>query len=343
MGLLLCGRGTPTIRIMKAWLLDAPEGLGRLRLDEVNEPVPAAGEVVLATHFAALNPADRYLAEGQYPARPPMPHVLGRDGFGTVVAVGPGVTDVHVGDRKTILRGEVGVSRWGTLAEKVAVPVESLVEAPADWSEPQAASAALVYITAYQALTQWGDLPPSVVLVTGASGGVGVATLQLGNAGGHTMIALSRGPGKREQLKSLGAAAVFDPDVPGWRKQLKEFLKGRRVDLAIDNIGGALFSEVVETLGEWGKVSVVGRLAGPVPQFNTARLLFRRLRIGGVAVGTYSNAESRAAWRAIVATLQRTKAKPVIDRVFPFDQLPAAFARLAEGPMGKVLVEVGKS
>jgi NADPH2:quinone reductase len=325
---------------MKAWLLDAPSGLNSLRLHDVPDPAPAAGEVLLAVRFAALNPADRYLAEGQYPARPPWPHVLGRDGFGTVVAVGPGVSDIHVGERKTVLRGEVGVGRWGTFAEKVAVPVEWLVEAPTDWSEPQAASAALVYVTAWQALVQWGDLPPSVVLVSGASGGVGVASLQLGNAGGHTMIALSRGTGKREQLKSLGAAAIFDPTDSTWRKQVKEFLSGRRVDLAIDNIGGALFSEIVETLGEWGKVSVVGRLAGPVPQFNTSTLLFRRLRIGGVAVGSYSNAESRAAWRAIVATLQRSKASPVIDRVFPFDQLPAAFARLAEGPMGKVLIGI---
>ncbi len=123
---------------------------------------------------------------------------------------------------------------------------------------------------------------------------------------------------------------------------MKEFLNGRRVDLAIDNIGGPLFSEVVDSLGEWGKVSVVGRLAGPVPNFNTSSLLFRRLRIGGVAVGSYTNAESRAAWRSITSILQRTKAKPIIDRVFPFDQLPAAFARLAEGPMGKVLIDAGR-
>jgi len=324
---------------MRAWLLDGLNGLQQLRLADVPDPAPAAGEVVLRVHCAALNPADRYLAEGQYPARPPLPHVLGRDGFGTVIAVGPGVSEVRIGDRRTVLRGEVGVSRWGTFAEKVAVPVESLVEAPLDWTEPQAASAALVYITAYQALTQWGELPPSVVLVTGASGGVGVASLQLGTAGGHTMIALSRGVSKHEQLKSLGAAAIFDPTDPAWRKKLKEFLPGRRVDLAIDNIGGPLFNEVIETLGEWGKVSVVGRLAGPVPSFNPSALLFRRLRIGGVAVGSYSNAESRAAWRAVLTAMHKIKAKPVIDHVFPFEQLPQAFARLTEGPMGKVLIQ----
>jgi NADPH2:quinone reductase len=323
---------------MKAWLLDAPSGMERLHLAEIPDPVPAAGEVVLRVHFASLNPADRYLAEGQYPARPVFPHILGRDGMGVVSAVGPGVTDIKVGDRKVILRGETGVNRPGTFAEKVAVAAESLVEVPADWTEEQAASAALVYVTAHQALTQWGELPPSVVLVSGASGGVGVASLQLGHAFGHTMLALSRGTSKREELKALGAAAVFDPTDPAWKKQAKDFLKGRRVDLAIDNIGGALFSDMIDTLGEWGKVSVVGRLAGPVPQFNTSSLLFRRLRIGGVAVGSYTTVESRSTWRAVLAALQRTGAKPLIDRVFPFAELPAAFARLKEGPMGKVLL-----
>ncbi|MDB5356806.1 MAG: oxidoreductase, zinc-binding dehydrogenase family [Phycisphaerales bacterium] len=326
---------------MKAWLLESLGGLERLNLADAPDPAPAAGEVVLDVRYASLNPADRYLAEGQYPARPPLPHILGRDGFGAVTAIGPGVTGIRVGDRKTILRGEAGVSRWGTFAQRVAVPVESLVDAPPSWTEQQAAAAALTYVTAYQALTQWGDLPPSVVLVTGASGGVGVASLQLGAALGHTMLALSRGDSKRQQLLSLGAAAVFDPQSPTWRKQVKEFLQGRRVDLAIDNIGGPLFSEVLDTLGEWGKVSVVGRLAGPVPQFNTAALFFHRLRIGGVAVGFYTSAESRAAWQALVGLLGRTGARPVIDRVFPFDQLPAAFDRLAQGPMGKVLLDVG--
>ena len=323
---------------MKAWLLDSLAGIKTLRLADAPDPVPGAGEVVLNVHFAALNPADRYLAEGQYPAKPTFPHILGRDAVGTVAAVGPGVNEVKVGDRRTVLRGEMGVNRAGTFAEKVVVPVESLVEAPSDWSEQEAAGAALVYITAFQALTQWGELPPSVVLVTGASGGVGVASLQLGQAFGHTVLALSRGTSKQDQLKALGAAAVFDPTDPTWRKQVKSFLKDRRVDLAIDNIGGKLFSEVIDTLGEWGKVSVVGRLAGPVPQFNTSSLFFRRLRIGGVAVGSYSNAESRAAWRSILSTMQRAKVKPIIDHVFAFDQLPAAFDRLAEGPMGKVLI-----
>ena len=326
---------------MRAWLLNDFTGLSSLRLADVPAPAPGEGEVLLRVEYAALNPADRYLAEGQYPAHPPLPHVLGRDGSGTVQAMGPGVENVRVGDRFAVLRGDVGVSLWGTFAELVAVPVESLVPVPAGWTPQEASGATLVYLTAYQALTQWGPLPPSVVLVTGASGGVGVASVQLASAMGHTVVALSRDEQKQRRLEELGAAITLDPDDTQWRAKLKGQLSGRRVDLAIDNIGGTLLPQVIDTLGDHGRVSLVGRLAGPVPQFNTASLFFRRLRLGGVAVGAYSNAESRTAWQHVLELLAKTGARPLVDRVFPFDQLPAAFERLQEGPMGKVLLDVG--
>src|SRR5947208_9635732 len=242
---------------MKAWLLpQIGDGVAGLKLADAPDPTPAENQVVLEILYAAINPADRYLAEGQYPAKPPVPHILGRDGFGKVVAVGPGVKDVRVGDFRTILRGETGVSRAGTLAQRVAVAVHDLVEKPAGWSEQQAASAALVYITAYQALRQWGELPPSVVLITGASGGVGVAATQLAHAMGHPVIGLARSREKGKRLKQIGAAATVDPQDADWPKALKSHLGNRRVDLAIDNIGGELFNQVLDTMGMWGKISV---------------------------------------------------------------------------------------
>ncbi len=329
---------------MRAWLLDDLVGIGGLRLADVADPAPQEDEVILKVHFAGLNPADRYLAERQYPAKPSLPHILGRDGMGTVAQLGPGVTTVRVGDRRAILRGDVGGNRPGTFAQSVAVPVESLVEIPQDWSEPEAAGATLVYLTAYQALTMWGPLPAnSVALVTGASGGVGVAAVQLASSMGHTVIALSRSPEKSRRLQQLGAASTFNPEDPDWRRAAKDALARRRVDLAIDNVGGRLLPEVIDLLGELGKVSVVGRLAGPVPDFNTATLFFRRIRIGGVAVGAYTNAEGRAAWQEVLALLSRTGARPLVDRVFSFEELPKAFDRLAQGPMGKVLLQVGNS
>jgi NADPH2:quinone reductase len=329
---------------MKAWLMDDYGGIGGFRLADAPGPVPQPDEVILQVHYAALNPADRYLAENLYPAKPRLPHILGRDGMGTVVEVGSAVGDVRVGDRRAILRGEVGINRPGTFAQRVAVPAQDLVEIPTGWSEPEAAGATLVYLTACQALTMWGPLPPSaVVLVTGASGGVGVAAVQLAAAMGHKVLALSRSPEKSRRLEQLGATAAFNPEDPKWRLAVKTMLAPRRVDLAIDNIGGELLPEVIDTLGENGRVSVVGRLAGPVPSFNTATLFFRRLRLGGVAVSAWTNAESRAAWQQVVDLLARAGARPQVDNVFAFDQVPQAFERLAQGPMGKVLLAVGSS
>jgi NADPH2:quinone reductase len=326
---------------MRAWLLDEFSGVGSLRLAEHPDPQPQAGEVVLQIHFAGLNPADRYLAEQQYPAKPVLPHILGRDGLGTVVEVGPSVTRVAIGDRRIILRGDVGVWRAGTFAERVAVPVESLAEVPAGWDESEAASAPLAYLTALQALTMWGSLPVGgVVLVTGASGGVGVATVQLATAMGLTVVALSRSKEKRERLRQLGASLCLDPTPSEWRRQAKKALAPRRVDLAVDNIGGILLPEVIDSMADGGKVSLVGRLAGPVPSFNTATLFFRRIRLGGVSVGANTLAESQAGWQEVLTLLARTSARPVVDQIFPFPRLPEAFARLGAGPMGKVVLQV---
>jgi NADPH2:quinone reductase len=98
--------------------------------------------------------------------------------------------------------------------------------------------------------------------------------------------------------------------------------------------------EAIDTLGELGKVSLVGQLAGPVPNFDTRTLFSRRLRIGAMAVGNYTPEEGQAAWQEILRQLKRTGARPLVDRVYPFERLPQAFERLEQGPMGKVLLNV---
>jgi NADPH2:quinone reductase len=330
---------------MKAWLLPEPAaGIDALRIDQ-DVPTPALGhdEILLRLEYAALNPADRYLAQGEYPARPACPHILGRDGLGTIAAVADDVDQSRhkIGDRRLILRSEVGVNRPGTFAQFVAVPAESAAAVPQTWTVEQSAGAALVYLTAYQALTTWGDLAPGIVLITGASGGVGVASIHLAKAMLHQVVALSRDPGKREKLLQQGADFAIDPQEPDWpRKLVKQTLQGQRVNLAIDNIGGPLFNQVIDTLADRAKVSCVGRLAGPVPEFNTATLFFRRIKIGGVAVGAYTAAESRQAWAQILQFLAENGARPIVDSVWPFEQLKEAFARLAQGPMGKVLLKI---
>ncbi len=325
---------------MQAWILPKFGSIANLQIAKVPEPVTEKSDVLLEVLYSALNPADRYLAEGAYPARPPLPHILGRDGVGVVRSVGSGVSGWQPGDNALIIRGPVGVERPGTFAQRVAVPASCLAAVPDGWSLQQAGSASLAYLTAWQALTQWGPLGTSVVLITGASGGVGVAGTQLASSIGHHVIGLSRSPEKGRKLTEIGAAFVADPADTQWRKVVLEHLGSRRVDLVIDNIGGAQFPELLDVMAMWGKLSVVGRLAGPVPQFNTASLFFKRLRIGGVAVGTYTPEESLHAWKQIIQTLAVQNHTPLVDSEFAFDQLPQAFDRLAAGPMGKVVLRV---
>ena len=321
------------------------DGVDNLELKEAADPQPGPGEALLRTRFAALNPADAFLARAMYPANPPLPHVLGRDGVGEILAVGAGVDNLRVGDIAGVLRCDVGVSTWGTLAEKTVAPAASLAPVPAGWSLQEMAGAPLAFLTAWQALTQWSDPPAppkagSVVLVTGASGGVGIASILLAKSMNLTVAALSRSEEKGVKLKELGADYVFDPADTGLRKAVLTAFSPRRVDLVVDNIGGALFNEVIAMLGYGGRISVVGRSAGPVPEFNTASLFFRRNRVGGVAVSDYSPEAAQATWKEIVRRLDMMGKRPVIDRIYPFEEVKQAFARLAQGPLGKVVVRV---
>ena len=330
---------------MRAWLMDFYGGVEQLRLGEVPDPQPGPTDVLLKVRYAALNPADAFLAQGLYPAKPTLPHILGRDGVGDVLQVGADVENFRVGETVGILRCSAGVARPGTLAEQVVVPAESVIRIPAGWSLEELAGAPLTFVTAWQALTQWSDPPAppperSVLLVTGASGGVGVASILLGQSMGQIVVALSRDAEKRAKLKTLGADFVFDPEDRNLMKSISAAISPKKVELAIDCVGGKLLPHLISVLGHDGRVSIVGRSGGTVPDFNTATLLFRRIRIGGVSVGDYTAQTAQAAWKEIVTRLDTIGQRPQVDRIVSFEEVKKGFARLAQGPMGKVLVRV---
>ncbi len=330
---------------MRAWLMDSYQGIEKLRLSEVPDPHPGPTDVLMTVRYAALNPADAFLAQGLYPAKPTLPHILGRDGVGEVELVGSHVGTIRVGDTVGILRCAIGVDMPGTLAEKVVVPAESLVHIPTGWSHEEMAGAPLVFLTAWQALTQWSNPwgPPakrSVLLVTGASGGVGLASVLLGKSMDLIVVALSRDAEKRTKLKALGADFVFDPEDRNLVQSISAAIGPSKVDVAIDCVGGNLFPRIIAVLGHAGRISVVGRSGGTVSEFNTATLLFHRIRIGGVSVGDYTVPAALAAWREIVIRLDRIGQRPQVDRIVPFEEVKQGFTRLAQGPMGKVLVRI---
>ena len=210
------------------------------------------------------------------------------------------------------------------------------------------AAAPLVFLTSWQALTQWTDPPAppgpsSVLLVTGASGGVGAATVQLEQVHVDSRgRVLSRSAQKRARLEQLGADLFFDPaDVNSFEKEnVAKAIAPKQADLAVDNVAGPLFAQVIAMMGHGGCISVVGRSGGVVPEFNTALLFFKRVRIGGVSVGDYTPESAQSVWREIVGRLGKLGQRPVVDGMFPFEEdVKSAFARHGR-PMGKVLVRV---
>jgi NADPH2:quinone reductase len=264
---------------------------------------------------------------------------------GDVLQIGTDVKNIRAGETVGILRCSAGVDAPGTLAEKVVVPAESVTRTPAGWSLEEMACAPLVFLTAWQALTQWNDptAPPperSVLLVTGASGGVGVATVLLGKSMDLIVVALSRDSEKRAKLTRLGADFAFDPEDRNLVKSVSAAISPRKVYLAVDCVGGTLLPHIVAVLGHGGRISIVGRSGGTVPEFNTATLLFRRIRMGGVSVGDYTAPAAQAAWKEIVDRLDAMRQRPRVDSIVSFEEVKEGFARLAQGPMGKVVVRV---
>jgi NADPH2:quinone reductase len=332
---------------MRAWLMDSYEGVEKLRLVETDEPTPGRGEALLKVLWAALNPADAFLAQAQYPAKPPLPHILGRDALGEVLAVGEGVTGCVQATSSASCAAKwasPSAARWpnGWWA-----PADALATVPDGWTPEEMAGAPLVFLTAWQALTQWStpEAPPpagETLLVTGASGGRGRGFGAAGQVEGLTVVALSRSASKREKLRHSGRRFRFRSGQSGPAQVCPRRAAPAQGRPGGGHVAGPLFNQIIPVLGYGGRISAVGRSGGVVPEFNTATLFFRRVRIGGVATGDYSHATAQTLWKEIVARLAAAGRRPVIDRVFPFEEVPAAFARLAEGPMGKVLVRVTK-
>lgn len=308
-------------------------------LQEVERPAPQDGEVLIRLKYASLNPADRLLIEGLYPGAGDLPLTVGRDGAGIVEAVSES-SRFTVGEEVMILRSDIGITRQGTLAEFVVAPESVVTRVPGGWSMAEAASAALVYLTAWKALVTQGNLREGeTVLVTGATGGVGIAAVQLAKAMGATVLAMTREAAKAETLRQLGADDILDGNAGSLVSAIQERAQGG-VDLIIENIAGSTLQEHIDICGLNGRIMVIGLLAGRMSEINLGPVLFKQVRIEGVHVGKFVPTQAQDAWRRIVETLDRAGARPLIAETFPMDKALEAFDALRGGHMGKILVQV---
>lgn len=322
---------------MKTWRFHEFGKIENLQIEEIPVPEPGPGEALVKLKFAALNPADKFLVMGMYPKPGTPPFAVGRDGSGIVETPAEGGR-FKKGDAVTILRSEIGITREGTLAEYVTVPEESLAPVPEGWSYEEAAAGPLVQLTSWQALADEGLIQPgSKVLVTGASGGVGTAAVIQAHALGATIVALSRNEKKRARLLELGADHALDTDDPDIIAKVREAFGGQ-ADIVVENLSGPFLQKSIHMTGRKGRICIMGLLAGIKSEIVIGTFMFKRIHLIGIAVGDYTAAEAQDRWTKIVETLNKTGARPVVDRSFSFDQVQEAFEHMSAGPMGKVLI-----
>lgn len=325
---------------MKAFTVESPGGWAGAAVRDVSPPERRPGCALVALKYVGLNPADNDQIFGRYPGGPKPPFIPGRDGAG-VILQSDEAGRFAVGEEVVVLQSSTTDLTHGTLCEQQWIPAENLAPLPAGWTLVDGAAAPLVYLTAYQALTGAASIVPGqVVLVTGASGGVGIAAVQLGLALGARVIALSRSEEKRERLRGLGVEHVFSPDDPELKNQIRAVTGRRGVDVVVENVGGPSLGQAVHMLDFAGRVSVVGVRAGwegsiPIPAF-----MFKRASLHGVLLTTETPETAQRNWRTVVDLLQTHHAEPVIAARYPLAQTAEAFAHLGKDVFGKVVVEI---
>jgi NADPH:quinone reductase-like Zn-dependent oxidoreductase len=329
---------------MRAWQLHDTEGPESYRLDEVDTPEPGPGEARVKMKIAALNHLDLWVSRGM-PKPHHFPHIAGGDGAGVVDSLGGGVTSVSVGDEVTInpslscgecaacLAGDIvycrsfgilGEHHSGTLAEQAVVPARNLIaKPPVDWEV--AGSYGLAFGTAYRMLRRARLQAGETLLVVGIGGGVAAAAFQLGLAFGSDVMVTSRDATKRQWALDHGAVAAVDSEGV-FSKELP-----RRADVVVDSVGPATFDQSIRSTAPGGRIAVCGSTSGTKVELTVPLLFFKQLEIIGSTMFTHEE------FRQVTALVGAGKVEPQVDRVFGFDQLPEALARLDAGEqLGKV-------
>ncbi len=325
---------------MRAWRFHQPGNIANLALEEVPDLEPGPGEALVRVKCAALNPADRFLVEGKYPRAGAPPFTPGRDGAGVVVKAVKGGS-FKEGDAVCVLGGLTGISKQGTLAEYTAVPEEWLAPVPGGWTLEEAAAGPLTYLTAWRALVVCGHLVRGeTVMITGASGGVGSASVSLASALGARVVALSRDADRRAALAERGAAVVVDAGADDLDGALKTALGNDRPALIVENLGGPWLDLSARFAAPFGRIMVVGLLAGLTAEITVGLLIHKSLKIEGLSVGYYSGEEAQTAWKEIVRRLDSIPQRPAIACAVGFEDVQEGFARMNQGLLGKVVVRV---
>lgn len=319
------------------WIQSETKGTSFLFRD-VPEPQPKAGEIVIRVHAASLNRGELLAQSAHYKSDGPRP--AGGDAAGEVHAVGEGVSGFKRGDR-VMGRGP------GCFAEYAVLRAEQVVPAPPGLSWEQAAAVPLAYVTVYEMLFPYGNLVKGeTLLVTGASSGVGVGCIQTGKAIGAKVIATSRSANKLAKLKAAGLDVGIESREGKFAEKVLEATGGEGANLAINLVGGSIFPELVRSLANKGRLAIVGSLDGArEATLDLSAVHAKRLEIFGVSNARMSPADRaevmRGFARDMLPMFSDGRIVPLVDKVFSFDDLPAAKSYVeSDAQVGKVVVRL---
>jgi NADPH2:quinone reductase len=324
---------------MKAVLCKAFGPPEDLVMEEVANPEPGPGQILVDIHASALNFPDVLMIAGKYQSLPPFPFSPGGEIAGTVAAVGEGATRFKVGDRV------FGGTGQGGFAEQIAVPEAAMKPMPDEMSFVEASAISTTYGTSYYALKQRADLKPGeTLLVTGAGGGVGLAAVELGKAMGARVIAAASSAEKLAAAKSAGADELIDYSDGELKDKVKALTDGRGADVIYEPVGGDLFEQCMRCVNWYGRILVIGFAAGDIPRVPINLILLKSCQVVGVFYGAWSaryRDEADANFQEILDLYRDGKIKPLVGRTYPLEEYAAALRCLSERQaIGKVVVTV---
>jgi NADPH2:quinone reductase len=309
-----------------------------LSLVDLPDPAPAAGEVVVDIAFAALNFFDTLIIQGRYQVKPELPFSPAAEFSGVVSAVGGGVTAFRIGDR---VCGHCG---FGAAREKIAVAAERLVKVPDGLALEQAAGLLVTYGTTLHALQDRAKIQPGETLaVLGASGGVGLAAIEIGKILGARVIACASSAEKLAFCKKHGADELLDYSKEDLKERLRALTGGEGADVIYDPVGGKYAEPAVRATAWEGRYLVIGFAAGEIPKIPLNLLLLRGSAALGVSWGQYTRRDPerfRAQIGEMLGWVKSGKLSPHIDHIFPLTEVKDAFAAISgRKVMGKVLLK----
>jgi len=323
---------------VKCWYIKSVNGKTAFELREAPVPQPKAGEILVRVRAASLNRGEILASITLHAVNEPKP--AGGDCAGEVEAVGPGVTAFRKGDRV------LGRAR-GSFAEYAVMGVEQAAPAPGRLTWEQAAAAPVAAVTAYEAICALGRLKAGeTLLVVGATSGVGMFGVQVGKYLGAKVIGTSRSAAKLEKLKSAGLDVGIAVESGRFADQVLAATGGKGVNLAINLVGGSVFPECVRSLANKGRLAIIGYVDDRLKaEVDLEAVHGKRLQIFGVSNSLMSPAERAEAMRGFVRDLlpgfAEGKITPIVDKVFPFEELPAAKAYVeTDAQLGKVVVSM---